>query len=194
MIKCPPPMPPAGTVYTTVVPYSFFRVSEMAGYGAGNRAPQFYQSCFELTAASRALRHRVGAWHRRVAADAQARRAALDRRCDLRHASRRDAGPSAWPVASDARRHSRCAGHLLLQGQPRRRGGEAAGSTGRGRHRHEDRQGDIGARPIADRERFPFATRRSRPRRGDGQREETRGQARQARAARGPPIGVSASA
>jgi hypothetical protein len=50
----PPPEPPAGTVYTTVVPYSFFRVSEMAGYGAGNRAPQFYQTCSELVAAGRA--------------------------------------------------------------------------------------------------------------------------------------------
>jgi hypothetical protein len=50
----PPPAPPAGTVYTTVVPYSFFRVSEMAGYGAGNRAPQFYQTCFNLVAAGRA--------------------------------------------------------------------------------------------------------------------------------------------
>jgi hypothetical protein len=50
----PPPVPPAGTVYSTVVPYSFFRVSEMAGYGAGNRAPQFYQTCFDLAAAGRA--------------------------------------------------------------------------------------------------------------------------------------------
>jgi hypothetical protein len=50
----PPPTPPAGTVYTTVVPYSFFRVSEMAGYGAGNRAPQFYQACYDLVAAGRA--------------------------------------------------------------------------------------------------------------------------------------------
>src|SRR5205807_127914 len=50
----PPPEPPPGTVYTTVVPYSFFRVSEMAGYGAGNRAPQFYQTCYDLTAAGRA--------------------------------------------------------------------------------------------------------------------------------------------
>src|SRR5262249_20466707 len=50
----PPPIPPAGTVYTTVVPYSFFRVSEMAGYGAGNRAPQFYQMCFDLIAEGRA--------------------------------------------------------------------------------------------------------------------------------------------
>src|SRR5262245_41310605 len=49
-----PPSPPAGTVYTTVVPYSFFRVSEMAGYGAGNRAPQFYQTCFDLIGAGRA--------------------------------------------------------------------------------------------------------------------------------------------
>jgi hypothetical protein len=50
----PPPVPPAGTVYTTVVPYSFFRVSEMAGYGAGNRAPQFYQTCFDLSTEGRA--------------------------------------------------------------------------------------------------------------------------------------------
>jgi hypothetical protein len=50
----PPPEPPAGTVYTTVMPYSFFRISEMAGYGAGNRAPQFYQTCFDLIAANRA--------------------------------------------------------------------------------------------------------------------------------------------
>ncbi len=50
----PPPEPPAGTVYTTVVPYSFFRVSEMGGYGAGNRAPQFYQTCYQLVAAGRA--------------------------------------------------------------------------------------------------------------------------------------------
>jgi hypothetical protein len=50
----PPPVPPAGTVYTTVAPYSFFRVSEMAGYGAGNRAPQFYQTCFDLIAKGRA--------------------------------------------------------------------------------------------------------------------------------------------
>ena len=50
----PPPTLPAGTVYTTVVPYSFFRVSEMAGYGAGNRAPRFYQRCFDLVAEGRA--------------------------------------------------------------------------------------------------------------------------------------------
>jgi hypothetical protein len=50
----PPPDCPAGTVYTTIVPYSFFRVSEMAGYGAGNRAPQFYQSCYDLVNDSRA--------------------------------------------------------------------------------------------------------------------------------------------
>ena len=43
-----PPAPPAGTVYSAVVPYSFFRVSELAGYGAGNRAPQFYQALWEL--------------------------------------------------------------------------------------------------------------------------------------------------
>jgi hypothetical protein len=47
----PPPEPPPGTVYTTVVPYSFFRVSELSGYAAGNRAPQFYQTFWELARA-----------------------------------------------------------------------------------------------------------------------------------------------
>lgn len=39
----PPPDPPEGTLYATVAPYSYFRVSEHAGYGAGNRAPLFYE-------------------------------------------------------------------------------------------------------------------------------------------------------
>jgi hypothetical protein len=38
-----PPEPPAGTVYTTIAPYSYVRVSELTGYGAGNRAPRYYQ-------------------------------------------------------------------------------------------------------------------------------------------------------
>lgn len=50
----PPPECPDGTVYTTVVPYSYFRISEMSGYGAGNRAPQFYDTCFKLVDAGRA--------------------------------------------------------------------------------------------------------------------------------------------
>ncbi len=50
----PPPEPPPGTVYTTIVPYSFFRVSELSGYAAGNRAPQFYQTAWDLTRAGRA--------------------------------------------------------------------------------------------------------------------------------------------
>ena len=45
--ELPPPIP-AGTVYTTVIPYSFFRVSELSGYAAGNRAPAFYQRTWEL--------------------------------------------------------------------------------------------------------------------------------------------------
>jgi hypothetical protein len=44
-----PPQPPPGTLYVTVVPYSYFRVSELSGYAAGNRAPQFYQTCWDLT-------------------------------------------------------------------------------------------------------------------------------------------------
>ncbi|ETR68172.1 MAG: hypothetical protein OMM_10795 [Candidatus Magnetoglobus multicellularis str. Araruama] len=42
----PPPIP-KGTIYTTIVPYSFFRISEYFGYAAGNRAPQFYQMLWE---------------------------------------------------------------------------------------------------------------------------------------------------
>jgi len=44
----PPPTAPAGTVQVTVVPYSFFRVSELSGYAAGNRAPLFYQLGWDL--------------------------------------------------------------------------------------------------------------------------------------------------
>ncbi len=44
----PPPEPPGGTVYTTLMPYSFFRISELSGYAAGNRAPQFYQTFWEM--------------------------------------------------------------------------------------------------------------------------------------------------
>lgn len=50
----PPPECPEGTVYTTVVPYSYFRISDMSGYGAGNRAPQFYETCYKLVDAGRA--------------------------------------------------------------------------------------------------------------------------------------------
>ncbi len=37
------PTAPKGSIYNSLVPYSFFRVSELSGYNAGNRAPQFYQ-------------------------------------------------------------------------------------------------------------------------------------------------------
>ncbi len=43
-----PPAPPPGTVYVTLMPYSFFRISELSGYGAGNRAPNFYHTWWEL--------------------------------------------------------------------------------------------------------------------------------------------------
>ena len=43
----PPPPLPEGTVYATVTPYSFLRTSELAGYGAGNRAPRYYQRLWE---------------------------------------------------------------------------------------------------------------------------------------------------
>lgn len=37
---------PAGTVYATVAPYSYFRTSELSGYGAGKRAPKYYETLF----------------------------------------------------------------------------------------------------------------------------------------------------
>lgn len=42
-----PPEAPPGTVHSTVTPYSFYRVSELSGYQAGNRAPRFYQRLWE---------------------------------------------------------------------------------------------------------------------------------------------------
>src|SRR5262249_14343471 len=48
-----PPTYPKGTVYTTVVPYSFFRISELSGYGAGNPAPQYYQRWWGFQRAGR---------------------------------------------------------------------------------------------------------------------------------------------
>lgn len=49
----PPPECPPGTVFNTLVPYSYFRMSTLSGYGAGNRAPQFYQLCYDLAQAGR---------------------------------------------------------------------------------------------------------------------------------------------
>ncbi len=42
----PPPIPD-GTLSVTVAPYSYFRISELSGYGAGNRAPRFYEMCHD---------------------------------------------------------------------------------------------------------------------------------------------------
>ncbi|MEQ1501786.1 MAG: DUF5682 family protein [Myxococcota bacterium] len=47
----PPPALPRGTVYNTVAPFSYFRTSERSGYGAGNRAPRYYQTLWEAFAA-----------------------------------------------------------------------------------------------------------------------------------------------
>ncbi len=45
--ETPPPEAPPGTVYATVTPFSFFRVSDLSGYGAGNRAPAYYERLFD---------------------------------------------------------------------------------------------------------------------------------------------------
>lgn len=51
--ETPPPDTPKGTVYNTIVPFSFFQLSELAGYAAGTRAPRFYQRVWELSMANR---------------------------------------------------------------------------------------------------------------------------------------------
>ena len=38
---------PKGTVYATVAPYSYYRTSELSGYGAGNRAPKYYETLYQ---------------------------------------------------------------------------------------------------------------------------------------------------
>lgn len=38
---------PKGTVYITLSPYSYYRTSSLAGYGAGNRAPKYYERVFD---------------------------------------------------------------------------------------------------------------------------------------------------
>lgn len=43
----PPPAIPKGALSVTVAPYSYFRISELSGYGAGNRAPRFYEMCYD---------------------------------------------------------------------------------------------------------------------------------------------------
>ncbi len=45
---CEKPPLPKGTIYTTVAPYSFFRISELSGYAAGNRAPNYYQMLWDI--------------------------------------------------------------------------------------------------------------------------------------------------
>ncbi|MBA3550249.1 MAG: hypothetical protein H0T76_27555 [Nannocystis sp.] len=40
---------PKGTVYATVAPYSYYRTSEQSGYGAGNRAPKYYEMLYQHT-------------------------------------------------------------------------------------------------------------------------------------------------
>jgi hypothetical protein len=44
----PPPAAPRGTLSVTLMPYGFSRISELSGYGAGNRAPQFHQKLWDM--------------------------------------------------------------------------------------------------------------------------------------------------
>ena len=48
-----PPTPPGGTVYNTVAPFSYFRTSELSGYGAGNRAPRYYHRLWDAFSAGK---------------------------------------------------------------------------------------------------------------------------------------------
>jgi len=45
--KTPPPAIHEGALSVTIAPYSYFRISELSGYGAGNRAPRYYELCYE---------------------------------------------------------------------------------------------------------------------------------------------------
>lgn len=45
--ETPLPEMPKGDVHVSLVPYSYVRIWERTGYGAGNRAPRFYQSWWE---------------------------------------------------------------------------------------------------------------------------------------------------
>src|SRR6185295_14030733 len=47
----PHPPVPEGTLSVTVAPYSYFRISELSGYGAGNRAPRYCEMCFDTHSA-----------------------------------------------------------------------------------------------------------------------------------------------
>jgi hypothetical protein len=46
---------PKGTVYATVAPYSYYRTSERSGYGAGNRAPKYYELLYQHSQAAGAV-------------------------------------------------------------------------------------------------------------------------------------------
>ncbi len=48
----PPPAVPPVPPMVTIAPYSYFRISRLAGYGAGNRAPRFYEMCAHSFAAT----------------------------------------------------------------------------------------------------------------------------------------------
>ena len=138
-------------------------------------------------------RHRAGARHRRPAADAQGGRPALDGRRDRRHPPRRRCWPGCGAGATptlddidDALVTCCCKGDPAEEGAELRQAMDAAGIG------NEDRQGHARPRPAADRRRLPRPARRPRPRRGAGQGEEAGRQARQARAARRPAVGVPA--
>jgi len=46
-----PPQFPSGTIHHALVPYSYPRTWEHSGYGAGNRAPRYYQRLYEAIGA-----------------------------------------------------------------------------------------------------------------------------------------------
>jgi hypothetical protein len=183
----PPPAPPAGTTYTTVVPYSFFRVSDMAGYGAGNRAPQFYQACFNLIGDGRAddiaLEHAVAVL-RQMRKEGEPLSTA-DAIAITHHAGMlarlRGRVHTTLDDIDDALVTCCCKGALADEGVKLRAAMDAAA---------------IGAKigKVTDKlgRRFPHATDGPRPRRRARQGEKARGAARQARPPGGAPLRVPA--
>ncbi len=179
--KTPPPACPEGTLYCTIVPYSYFRISEMAGYGAGNRAPQFYQTCFNLVEAGRAtdiaMEHAIAVLRQmRKGGDPLSTADAIS----VTHHSGMLAGlrGRSHPTLDDihdALTTCCCKGNPAEEGQKLQAAMDSAG-IGNAIGKVTPKLGRL---PIVD--DFHLATVRFGSRRGDGQRKADDGEARTSR-------------
>ena len=188
-----PPEPPKGTVYTTVIPYSFFRIAELTGYGAGNRAPQFYQTFYDLSSKRQAddivLEHAIAvlrSMRKQNEPLSTADAIAITHHAEML-ARLRNRGHATHDDIVDAIITCCCKGNPAEEGdkllardrqcQPRQRFGQS----------HPE------ARAIANRQRFPQSVERPRTGRGSRKRKEAQTQDRQTRSNGCPTLCVSAS-